>query len=93
MYQNNVIIKIGHHGSKTSTDPLFIQMLHPSIALISVKKNNRYHHPDELVMQTLKQYQIKSYLTSENGAVSIKSFLNMNFITTSKSEFGIIMAE
>ncbi len=87
------VLKIGHHGSRTSTDPLFIQMLHPSIALISVKKNNRYHHPDELVMQTLKQYQIKSYLTSENGAVSIKSFLNMNFITTSKSEFGIIMAE
>lgn len=85
------ILKVGHHGSSTSTDQLFIQSIQPHLAVISVKKENRYGHPHEEVIQTLKKYNVNTYMTSKDGAIMIKSFLNFNFIATSQGEFGIII--
>lgn len=87
------ILKVGHHGSKTSTDPLFIQMIQPDYAWISVAKNNRYGHPSEEVMEILKRYDIKTFLTSLHGGVRIKSFLIFHFLTTSAGEFDIMISE
>lgn len=84
------VLKVGHHGSQTSTDPLFIQNVEPDIAIISAGKNNFYGHPHRSVMNTLKRYQVKTYET-KNGAIMIKSFLKLQIIKTSNGEFDIII--
>lgn len=83
-------LKVGHHGSQTSTDPLFIQNIEPKIAIISAAKNNFYGHPHSSVMNTLKRYQVKTYETKD-GAIVIKSFLKLQIIRTSKGEFDIMI--
>jgi len=65
------LIKIGHHGSKSSSDPVFIQAVHPKIALISVGKHNAFHHPNEEVLNTLAQENIEIYRTDIMGTVQI----------------------
>ena len=86
------ILKVGHHGSQTSTDPLFIQTVEPKIAIISVGKNNYYGHPHDSVINTLNKYKVKIFQTS-NGAIQIKSFLKLQIIKTSKGEFDIMWME
>ena len=87
------ILKVGHHGSKTSTSPLFIQRTNPNVGIISVGSNNYYGHPHEEVLDILNKYKVKTLLTSLNGAISIKSLLNFHFYSTSLKEFGIILSE
>lgn len=63
------ILKVAHHGSKTSTDPDFIKQIDANIALISVGKNNRYGHPANEVIETLKEEGIVVLRTDKHGAV------------------------
>lgn len=63
------IIKVGHHGSNTSTDGMFLHQTKPSIALIPVGRNNHYGHPTEEVIDTLEGEGIKIYRTDRHGAV------------------------
>lgn len=87
------VLKVAHHGSNTSTSPYLIQNISPQLAIISVGAKNRYGHPHRETLDTLSRYHVSTFLTSEHGAISIKSLFNFNFITTSQTEFGIIMAE
>jgi competence protein ComEC len=64
------ILKIGHHGSKTSTSPLFLDHVKPKVAIISVGKSNRYQHPHSSVIQELEKREIAILRTDEHGAVS-----------------------
>ena len=68
------ILKVGHHGSKTSTGINLIDKLEPKIALISVGKDNKFNHPNQMVMDNLKTSQI--YRTDINGTITLK--LNKN---------------
>ncbi len=63
------VLKVGHHGSNTSTDPSFIQQINPDYALISVGRNNSYGHPTNEVIDTLTSEEIIIYRTDEHGAV------------------------
>ncbi len=63
-------LKVGHHGSRTSTSKDFIQIVNPKYALISVGKNNRYHHPNKEVLDNLKDSKI--YRTDKNGSIMFK---------------------
>lgn len=63
------ILKLGHHGSKTSSSSLFINKVNPQYAVISAACNNRFGHPNELVLQTLEDYDIKSLSTCEQGDI------------------------
>src|SRR5690625_3364225 len=63
------VLKVGHHGSNTSTEPSFIKSIKADYALISAGKNNMYGHPAEEVLQTLSDERIKVYRTDEDGAV------------------------
>lgn len=68
---NNIdFIKIGHHGSNTSSSKAFINEINPKYSLISVGKNNKYGHPNQSVLDTLKNSKI--YRTDEDGSIEIK---------------------
>lgn len=67
------VLKLGHHGSKTSTDKSFVQNLGPSIAIISVGKDNRYDHPHPEVIEILDEYGINILRTDELGDIKIVS--------------------
>ncbi|WP_054670882.1 ComEC/Rec2 family competence protein [Lentilactobacillus senioris] len=53
------VLKVGHHGSKTASDPRFIQQLRPQVAWISAGKNNRYNHPNQETIETLTKNNVK----------------------------------
>ena len=70
------VLKVGHHGSNTSTTPSFLDNVKPDIALISAGKNNRYGHPHQEVIDALEKYNITIYRTAENGAITYSFFFN-----------------
>lgn len=63
-------IKIGHHGSNTSSSEEFINSINPRTCLISVGKNNRYNHPNDEVINRLNNY-CNIYRTDINGSTKI----------------------
>ncbi|MBL3716660.1 DNA internalization-related competence protein ComEC/Rec2 [Lactococcus garvieae] len=62
------VLKVGHHGSKSSSKVEFLKNLKPKIALISVGKNNRYKHPSQETLKNLSAENIKIYRTDQQGA-------------------------
>ncbi|MGG1689688.1 DNA internalization-related competence protein ComEC/Rec2 [Heyndrickxia ginsengihumi] len=76
------ILKVGHHGSKTSTSEAFLNQLSPSIAVISVGKHNRFGHPNKEVIERLKAHHIVIYRTDEQGAITYRFFKNTGTFTT-----------
>ena len=61
------ILKVGHHGSKTSSSPKFIDEIEPKYSIISVGKNNRYGHPNDSVLDNLEYSKI--YRTDYDGSI------------------------
>lgn len=81
---NNIsILKVGHHGSNTSSSKDFISQINPSISLISVGENNIYHHPNKEVTNNLSKTRI--YRTDINNMVKLtinsKGILKVTTIT------------
>ena len=74
------ILKVGHHGSNTSSSKKFIQKVSPKISLISAGKNNVYGHPHQETLDKLKNSKI--LVTKKDGAVKIN--LNDLTITTAR---------
>ena len=64
------VLKVGHHGSKTSSSELFIDVINPKYSIISVGKNNRYGHPNKEVLDNLKDSKI--YRTDQAGSIMFK---------------------
>ena len=65
------VLKIGHHGSKTSTSDELLEELRPSLAIISCGKNNRFNHPHKETIDKLKEYRIKYLRTDISGTIRI----------------------
>lgn len=61
------ILKVGHHGSKTSSSTKFIDYIKPKYSLISCGKDNKFNHPNSSVLDTLKDSKI--YRTDEDGSI------------------------
>lgn len=81
--QTNVI-KIGHHGSNTSTSQNFLEQVKPQVAIISVGKANKYGHPKQTTLDKLYNMQVKVYRTDENGTITIICDGKNNDIKTEK---------
>ena len=64
------VLKVGHHGSKTSSSKSFINKIKPKYSIISVGKNNRYGHPNKEVLNNLDHSKI--YRTDEDGSIMFK---------------------
>ena len=64
------VLKVGHHGSKTSSGKEFINEINPKYSIISVGKNNRYGHPNKEVLDTLNDSKI--YRTDQDGSIMFR---------------------
>ena len=64
------VLKVGHHGSRTSSGKDFINEINPKYSIISVGKNNRYGHPNKEVLENLENSKI--YRTDEDGSIIFK---------------------
>ena len=68
--QDTDVLKVGHHGSKTSSSKTFIDEVNPKYSIISVGKNNLYGHPNDSVLETLEESKI--YRTDQGGSIMFK---------------------
>lgn len=66
------ILKVGHHGSKTSSTSEFINIVKPQIAVIGVGKNNKFGHPSDVILKRLNNLNCNIFRTDLNGEISIK---------------------
>ncbi|MFR5264362.1 ComEC/Rec2 family competence protein [Clostridium sp.] len=70
------ILKVGHHGSNTSSTDLFLKKVSPKISIISCGKNNSFNHPNPKVLERLNKFDNKIYRTDEDGTIIINSYGN-----------------
>ncbi len=67
------VLKVGHHGSKTSTSDGFVKAVSPQYAVISSGKDNRYGHPHKEVTDILSNNQVQILRTDQNGRIVFES--------------------
>lgn len=66
-----LVLKAGHHGSRESTSPRFLEALNPQMAVISCGRENSYGHPHKETIERLKERNIRTWITAESGAVEL----------------------
>ena len=81
------VLKVAHHGSRTSSSIEFLKAVKPKYALIGVGKNNKFNHPSSDVVQNLEKNKIIicrtdlmgqiTILINTNGAIKVKSYINL----------------
>ena len=76
------VLKIGHHGSKYSTTDKFLNKVNPRYAVISVGENNKYNHPEDVVINKLNKKNIEIYRTDIDGTIIFSS--NGEYFTIDK---------
>jgi len=69
----STILKVGHHGSKTSTSDKFVEEVNPHYAVISVGAHNTYGHPTKRVLDTLSSHNIQTLRTDQDGTIIFHS--------------------
>ena len=67
------ILKVGHHGSSTSTSKDFLNKVNPSIGVISVGQDNTYNHPNDDTIKRLNENKVTIYRTDKDGTVILSS--------------------
>jgi competence protein ComEC len=80
------VLKVGHHGSDTSTSYPFLREIMPESAVISVGKDNSYGHPSETVLSRLRDADAQVYRTDLQGDIIMTSDGNNITVTTAKNE-------
>ena len=65
------VIKIGHHGSLSSSQEKFLKAVQAKIAIIMVGKNNKYGHPSLRILKRLEKLQTEIFRTDLNGSITI----------------------
>jgi competence protein ComEC len=66
------LIKLGHHGSKTSSDYNFLKSIKVSKAIISAGRNNKFGHPNKETIKTLEDLNISCFNTQTLGTIKLK---------------------
>src|SRR5699024_11179831 len=67
----STILKVGHHGSDTSSTEAFVNAVDPKTAIISVGENSQYNHPNESVINRFTKKDIDLYATSAHGTIIV----------------------
>lgn len=78
------VLKVGHHGSKTSSHEKFVSMLSSEVAVIPVGADNSYNHPTDTVLQTLNKYNLSIYRTDLDGTITINCFADNYTVSTER---------
>lgn len=68
------LLKVGHHGSRTSTSEVLLDASEPSIALISVGRRNRYGHPSPEVLERLRLHSVEIHRTDREGTITVSAW-------------------
>lgn len=68
---NSTVLKVGHHGSKTSSTLAFLEAVKPKMALIGVGENNKFGHPNDEVIKRLKTFGTRIYRTDKMGEITL----------------------
>ena len=82
---NADILKLGHHGSKTSSSDEFLDNVNPKVAIVSAGKHNLFGHPSPLVMDRVQSRRIRVFRTDRDGAITVTSDGHKLSITQKKS--------
>lgn len=69
---NSEILKVGHHGSITSTSEEFLNAINPKMAIISVGEGNKYNHPADNTLNRLKEHNVDYFRTDEKGNIVVE---------------------
>ncbi len=72
-YLQSDILKLGHHGSKTSSSELFLRRVMPEFSIVSAGLNNRYNHPSAEVMARLERLGLPIIKTTDRGSVVFRT--------------------
>jgi len=67
------VLKLGHHGSRTSSVPEFLDAVNPDVAVISVGANNQHGHPHQDVLNNLAARNIQVFRTDEMGTIIMRT--------------------
>lgn len=74
MVTQHTLLKVGHHGSKSSSSEQFVRLVRPEIGLVSVGKNNQYGHPSPMILERLRQFGVEHILrTDQQGSIVLKT--------------------
>jgi competence protein ComEC len=73
LLEHDDVIKVGHHGSRTSSTSQLLNLERPAFGLISVGFDNSYGHPHPLTLQALEEHRIVTYRTDEQGLITVVS--------------------
>lgn len=69
---NSDILKVAHHGSKSSSTKQFLNIVNPRIAVIGVGKNNKFGHPNKQVLDRIRELNASIFRTDLNGEITIE---------------------
>ena len=83
-WPQTTVLKVGHHGSSTSSSTQFLNEVQPQISVISVGKDNKYVHPTKTTINKLEKIKTKIYRTDESGTITITSDGKKCIVTTEK---------
>ncbi len=78
------VLKVGHHGSATATDSVWVARAHPQVALISVGRHNRYGHPSPQVIARLRQAHVPIRRTDREGTLDVVARPDGRFTVTAE---------
>lgn len=83
-WPQTTVLKVGHHGSSTSSSTQFLNEVQPQISIISVGKDNKYGHPTKTTINKLEKIKTKIYRTDESGTITITCDGKKCIVTTEK---------
>ena len=83
-WEKTDVLKVGHHGSNTSSCEEFLNQVLPEISIISVGEGNSYNHPGEYTLQRLNKIKTQIYRTDERGTIKLTSDGSIITIETEK---------
>lgn len=69
----STVLKVGHHGSRTSTSAPFLRAVAPELAIVSCREANRWTHPHDEVIGRLRAHRIRTLLTADEGSIVVET--------------------
>ncbi|MDQ3282134.1 MAG: DNA internalization-related competence protein ComEC/Rec2 [Acidobacteriota bacterium] len=76
------VLKVAHHGSRTSTSASFLEQVAPRIAVISCGRNNLFGHPHTAVVDALRDHHIRAWRTDRDGSIDVDVTGGRLYVTT-----------